>query len=133
MTEEGSEDVSEYNGDNCGSEDDESGEEVECFEEHDSPSVSEDSESKQEDAAPNRGQGRGGRGGGRGDRGGGRGGRGAATGGRGRVRGARGARQPRGQQLVKQAALEAKWLSFVLSCIQSCLLNKDVKKCIGKK
>ena len=41
---------------------------------------------------------------------GGRGGLGAARGGRGRARGAHGARQPRGQQLVQQVALEAQWL-----------------------
>ena len=56
------------------------------------------------------GRGRGGCGGGRGVCGGGRGGRGAARGRRGRARGTRGARQPRGQQIVQQADLEAQWL-----------------------
>ena len=62
-----SKNVSEYNGDSSGSEeDDESGEEIESFEEHDSPSASEDRESEEGVVAPNRvqGRGRGGRGGG---------------------------------------------------------------------
>ena len=115
FSDEESEDDFEYTGNGSGSEEnDESGEEAESFEEDDSQSASEDSESEEEDAAPNRGEGRGrgGRGGRRGVRGGGRGARGAARGPRrGRGRGARGARQPRGQQIVQQAALEAQWLS----------------------
>ena len=113
FSDEESEDGFEYTDNGSGSEEnDGSGEEAESFEEDDSRSDSEDSESEEEDAAPNRGEGRGrgGRGGGRGVRGGGRGGRGAARGGRCRARGARGARQPRGQQIVQQADLEAQWL-----------------------
>ena len=113
FSDEESEDGFEYTDNGSGSEEnDESGEEAESFEEDDSRSDSGDSESEEEDAAPNRGEGRGrgGRGGGRGVRGGGRGGRGAARGRRGRARGARGARQPRGQQIVQQADLEAQWL-----------------------
>ena len=113
FSDEESEDDFEYTGNGSNSEEnDESGEEANSFEEDDSQSASEDSESEEEDAAPNRGEGRGrgGRGGRRGVRGGGRGGRGAARGGPGRGRGARGARQPRGQQIVQQADLEAQWL-----------------------
>ena len=51
LSDEKSEDISEYNG---SEEDDESSKEVKSFEEHDSPSASEDSESEEEEAAPNR-------------------------------------------------------------------------------
>ena len=120
FSDEESEDGFEYTDNGSGSEEnDESGKEAESFEEDDGRSDSGDSESEKEDAAPNRGEergrggrggGKGGRGGGKGVRGGGRGGRGAARGRRGRARGARGARQPRGQQIVQQADLEAQWL-----------------------
>lgn len=106
FSDEESEDGFEYTDNGSGSEEnDESGEEAESFEEDDGRSDSGDSESEEEDTAPNRGEGRG-----RGGRGGGRGGRGAARGRRGRARGARGAQQPRGQQIVQQADLEAQWL-----------------------
>lgn len=57
-----SENILEYNGNTCSSgseEDNESGEEGERFEEHDSLSTSEDSESEEKNGAPKRGQRRG--------------------------------------------------------------------------